>query len=75
MNLVRAAVFGVACLLLGGGYLASQSAYLNSLSPGARDATAKYAATVDTDVVRWLALAIFLSCVALAAMRQEAETE
>jgi hypothetical protein len=64
VNLFRATVFASAALLLGGGYLASQRAFFSGT-------TEQYAAAVDTGAVAWLALAILISCVVLAAIKQE----
>lgn len=68
MNLFRATVFGSATLLLGGGYLASQWAFVNAT-------TEQYSRAVDTPQVALLALVIFLACVVFACMPQQEEAE
>ncbi len=71
MNLVRAAVFASSALLLAGGYLASQAAFLSSLDPQSAQATADYAKSIDTPIIKVVAMAIFVACVVLAFMPQE----
>ena len=71
MNLVRVAVFAAAALLLAGGYLASQAAFLASLDPGARGATADYAKAIDSPAIKLIALVIFLACIVFAALPQK----
>jgi hypothetical protein len=73
VNLVRVAVFAAAALLLAGGYLASQAAFLASLDPQARSATADYAKAIDSPAVKLIALAIFLACVVFTALPQKEE--
>jgi hypothetical protein len=68
VNLFRATVFGSAALLLGGGYLASQWAFLNGT-------TEQYAKAIDTPQVAVMALALLLACVVLACLRQEEGAE
>ena len=75
MNLVRASVFACAALLLGGGYLASQTAYLASLQPESRDATSKYTEAVDGSPIKVLALLILIACVVFASMPQQEKPE
>jgi hypothetical protein len=65
VNLLRATVFASAVLLLGGGYLASQRAFFSGT-------TEQYAKAIDSPQVALLALAILITCVVLASMRQEA---
>jgi len=75
VNLVRASVFASAALLLGGGYFASQSAYLASLRPETVDATKKYVEAVDGSPVKYLALVVLVACALCACLPQEEETQ
>ncbi len=75
MNLVRASVFASAALLLGGGYLASQTAYLSSLQPETRDATSKYVEAVEESPIKVLALLVLVACIVFASLPQKEETK
>jgi hypothetical protein len=68
VNLLRATVIASATLLLGGGYLASQSAFF-------KGTTGPYADAIDTPIVALFSLGIFLVCAVLACMPQKEESE
>ena len=68
MNLLRQVVFVVAALLMGGGYLASQSAYF-----AGPDKAAEYAQRVASPAVQVVALALLVVCVVSAFVPQGEE--
>ena len=63
MALIRTVCFFAAALLLGGGYLASQSAFLAYT-------TAEFSEKTDVPQIRALSLAILVSCVVFAFIRE-----
>ena len=73
MSLIRIVVFFAATLLLGGGYIASQAAFLASTHTITANATAEYATRVDAPTVRVLALLILAACVVLSLVPQGEE--
>ncbi len=73
MNLLRVIVIAAAALLLAGGYLSSQVAFVASVNPLTRNATNEYAANMDSPVIRIVALLILLASVVLAIVQKPAE--
>ncbi|MCH7944455.1 MAG: hypothetical protein IIC73_00335 [Armatimonadetes bacterium] len=73
MKLIRAIVIAAAALLLAGGYVSSQMAFVASRSPEARDAAKDYAANMDMPAIRIVALLILIACIVLAIVHDPAE--
>lgn len=73
MRLIRAIVVAASALLLAGGYLSSQMAFVASRSLETRDAARDYAASMDSTVIRIVALLILIACVVLVNVQDPAE--
>lgn len=73
MRLVRIIVMIAATLLLAGGYVSSQMAFVASRFPQSRDAAQVYAANIDSIAVKGLALLILVACVVMAIVTLPAE--
>ena len=75
MKLIRAIVVAASALLLAGGYLSSQMAFVASSSPVTLtpDAAKDYAASMDSTVIKIVALLILIACIVLVNVQDPAE--
>ncbi len=75
MRLIRVIVVAAAALLLAGGYVSSQLAFVASNTPGTLtlDAAKDYAARMDVPAIRIIALLILVACVVLVMVQDPAE--
>ncbi|MCH8978727.1 MAG: hypothetical protein IH945_05730 [Armatimonadetes bacterium] len=75
MRLIRAIVVAASAMLLAGGYVSSQMAFVASNTRGTLtpDAAKNYAASMDVPAIRMVALLILVACIVLVIVRDPAE--